>query len=115
MAPSPGPPCADMTAYKASRPNQGPANERTIGTLPKHTLEMHHKDRLISSFNDAAIMTARRLPCGEGDAVTIWPRSTRTIQGSGQVKKCRLVFARATGVLFRGPDCYHESLLSPNA
>jgi hypothetical protein len=69
-----------MMAYKAaSRPNQGPANERIIGTLPKRTVETQYKDRLISSFNDQALLTAPRLPSGEGDAMTTGPRSTRTI------------------------------------
>src|SRR5467141_405916 len=39
---------------------------------------MQYQDRLISLFNDPSLLTAPRLPSGEGNAMTTGPRSTRT-------------------------------------
>ncbi len=39
---------------------------------------MQYQDSLISLFNDSALLTAPRVPSGEGNAMTTGPRSTRT-------------------------------------
>jgi hypothetical protein len=41
-------------------------------------LNVQDKDRLISLFNAPALLTAPRLPSGEGNAMTTGPGSTRT-------------------------------------